>query len=124
MTSKATMRTFLREIIGGADAQRSDPVTRRAAIQDKGLQVITDLVEFDEDGIKSVCSSVRKLGGLIDDPNNPGQHIVNPGFNLPEICEKRLKLACYTVISYGLIGRTINQDGLSQDRSYLDNTGN
>ena len=119
MTSQAAMRTFLRDIIGVADAQGPDPSARRVAIQEEGLQAITDLVEFDDDGIKSVCSSVRKPGGLIDDPNNPGQHIVNPGFNIPAICEKRLKVACYAAKSYALIGRTINQDGLNRDRLKL-----
>ena len=113
------MRTFLRDVIGVADAQGGDPAARRVAIQDEGLQDITDLVEFDDDGIKSLCSSVRKPGGLIDDPNNPGRHIANPGFNIPAICEKRLKLACYAAKSYALIGRTINQDSLSRARLKL-----
>ena len=88
------MRTFLRDVIGIADADGGDPAARRIAIQQEGLEILEDLLEFDKDGIKSLCASVRKPGGQIDDPSNAGQKINNPGFNIPAICEKRLQLAC------------------------------
>ena len=62
---------------------------------------------------------MRKPGGQIDNPNNVGQRISNPGFNIPAICEKRLQLACYATKSYTLIGRQISQDALSRDRLKL-----
>ena len=116
MTSQAAMRTFLRDVIGITDVPGPDPAARRVAIQGEGLQDLTDLLEFDDGSIKSLCSSVRKPGGQIDDPNNVGQRISNPGFNIPAICEKRLQLACYAAKSYALIGRQISQDALSRDR--------
>ena len=63
MTSQAAIRTFLRDVIGITDVEGPDPAARRVAIQEEGLNVLTDLLEFDNDGIKSLCSSVRKTGG-------------------------------------------------------------
>ena len=119
MASQAAMRTFLRDVIGITDAPGPDPAARRVAIQEEGLLHLDDLVEFDKDGIKSLCSSVRKPGGQIPDPNNVGQVIPNPGFNIPAICEKRLQLACYAARTYALINRGLSQDGLSRARLKL-----
>ena len=85
------MRTYLRDIIGVADSAGTNPAARRVAIQEEGLSVLTDLLEFDDAGIKTLCSSVRKPGGLITDPNDANRQIVDPGFSIPAICEKRLK---------------------------------
>ena len=95
MTSQAAMHTFLRDVIGINYVEGPDPAARRVAIQEEGLNVLSDLLEFDKEGIKSLCSSVRKPGGQIPDPNNLGRLMANPGFNIPAICEKRLQLACY-----------------------------
>lgn len=74
---------------------------------------------FDKEGIKSLCSSVRKPGGQILDPNNADQLIMDPGFNIPGICEKRLLLACYGAKLYHSIGRNLSQEGLSRARMKL-----
>ena len=119
MTSQAAMRTFLRDVIGITDVEGPDPAARRIAIQEEGLNVLEDLLEFDKDGIKSLCSSVRKPGGQVPDPNNLGRLMSNPGFNIPAICEKRLQLACYGARTYDLIGRDLSQDALSRFRLKL-----
>ena len=119
MTSQAAMRTFLRDVIGINDVEGPDPAARRVAIQEEGLNVLSDLLEFDKDGIKSLCSSVRKPGGQVPDPNNLGRLMNNPGFNIPAICEKRLQLACYGARTYDLIGRDLSQDALSRFRLKL-----
>ena len=59
----AAIRTYLRNVIGVLD-----PMKRRQAIQDEGLGVITDFVEFDKEGIETLCLSVRKPGGTIANP--------------------------------------------------------
>ena len=72
MTFQAAMRTFLRDVIGISDADGAEPAARRVAIQQEGLENLEDLLEFDKDGIKSICASVRKPGGQIEDPSNAG----------------------------------------------------
>ena len=111
----ASFRTYLRDVIGV-----TDPRERREAIQSEGLETLNDFLEFDKDGIKTLCSSVRKPGGMIANPNaavegQPAQ-IPNPGFNIPAICEKRMIAATYTARTYDLIGRPITVDSMSRSR--------
>ena len=73
-------------------------------------------MDFDDEGIKTLCSSVRKPGGLVDDPNDPNCQVMDPGFNIPVICEKRLKWAAYGAKIYTMIGRPISHDALNRDR--------
>ena len=109
------MRTYLRDVIG-----ITDPIERRRAIQNKGLLLITDFAEFEKDDIETLCSSVRKPGGTIDNPNAaaPGQPAVipNPGHQIPAICEKRLVSAAYTAKYYKMIGRSITQLSMKRMR--------
>ena len=116
MSTQAAMRTYLRDIVGVADVEGANPGARRVAIQNEGLAVIDDLLEFDDDGIKTLCSSVRKPGGLVTDPNDPNRQVINPGFNIPAICEKRLKWAAYGAKIYNMIGRPISHDALNRER--------
>ena len=51
MTSQAAMCTFLRDVIGITDVEGPDPAARRVAIQEEGLNVLEELLEFDKDGI-------------------------------------------------------------------------
>ena len=113
------MRTFLRDVIGISDVEGMDPAARRMAIQEEGLETLEDLLEFDKEGIKSLCASVRKPGGRIEDPTNAGQLISNPRYNIPAICEKRLQLARFAARTYDLIGRGLSQDALNRDRLKL-----
>lgn len=111
----ATMRTYLRDVIG-----ITDPIERRRAIQNKGLLLITDFAEFEKDDIETLCSSVRKPGGTIDNPNADvaGQpaEIPNPGYQIPAICAKRLVSAAYNAKYYKMIGREITQQSISRVR--------
>ena len=92
MTSRADMRTFLHDIINIINIQGPELASCRFAIQGERLEVKKILLGFKDDGITSLCVLVRKLGGQIDNPNNVGQHISNPGFNILAICKKRLQL--------------------------------
>ena len=116
MAQGAAMRTYLRDIIVVSDTPGPNPGARRVAIQDEGLSVLTDLLEFDEAGIKTLCASVRKPGGLIVDPYDPNRQIADPGFHIPAICEKGLKWAVYGAKMYPLISRPIEQDSLNSLR--------
>ena len=114
MAQEAAMRTYLCDIIGVTDTTGPNPAARRIAIRDEGLAVLVDLLEFNESGIKTLCASVRKPGGMIVDPNDPGRQMVDPGFHIPAICEKRLKWAAYGARIYHMIGRNINHDSLNR----------
>ena len=50
------------------------------------------------------------------DPNDPNRQITNPGFNIPAICEKRLKWAAFGAKVYHMIGRHISHDALNRER--------
>ena len=116
MADLAAMRTYLRDVIG-----ITDPVERRQAVQDEGLAVLSDFVEFDKDGIETLCASVRKPGGTVPNPNaniaGAPATIPNPGYSIPAICEKRLVSASYTAGIYDMIGRSITN--LSMGRARL-----
>ena len=116
MSNQAALRTYLRDVIGVMDAPAPSHLARRLAIQNEGLSVIEDLLEFDDDGIKILCSSVRKPGGLLVDPNDPNCQIMNPSFNIPAVCEKRLKWAAFGAKVYDMIGRPISHDALNRER--------
>ena len=115
MATEAAMRTYLRDVIGIAD-----PIERRQAIQGEGLSVIGDFAEFEKDDIETLCSSVRKPGGTIANPNaaaaNAPATIPNPGYSIPAICEKRLVSAAYVAKIYSMIGREITQASMGRAR--------
>ena len=112
----ATIRLFLRDVIGISDVAGGNVHARRDAIRNEGLFVMDDLSEFDEEDIKVLCSSVRKPGGTVPDPTDPNRRIPNPGYNIPAIAEKRLRLAAYGARIYKMVGRGISPESLSRDR--------
>ena len=115
MAAANAMRTYLRDIIGIADIP-GDANARRVAVQEEGLNTIDDLIEFDDEGIQTLCQSVRKPGGTIVDPADATRRIPNPGYSIPAICEKRLKAAAYGARMYNMTGRTITHASLDRDR--------
>ena len=66
--------------------------------------------------IKTLCSSVQKLGGLVMDHHDPRHQIINLGFNIRTTCEKKMKWAAYVVKMYYMIRRPISHDSLNRDR--------
>ena len=115
----ASMRTYLRDVIGIPDSPGADVNARRVAVQNEGLETISDLIEFDEKGIKTLCISVRNPGGTITDPNDAARTISNPGHSIPAIAEKRLKDAVYGAKIYDLISRPLTHEALSRRRLRL-----
>ena len=115
MANEAAMRTYLRDVIGIAD-----PIERRHAIQGEGLNIIEDFAEFEKVDIETLCSSVRKPGGIIANPNaaavNAPTTIPDPGYSIPAICEKRLVSAAYTAKIYAMIERPITPVSLGRAR--------
>ena len=114
--AQAEMRNFLADVIGIADSPGTNIHARRDAVRNEGLEVMADLIEFDDEDVKTLCASVRKPGGTIPDPAGARRQIQDPGHSIPAISEKRLKLACYGSRIYDLIDRPITADSLSRNR--------
>ena len=51
----------------------------------EGLCSFEVLTNFNKEGIKSLCSSIRKPGGLVVDPNDANRQVQNPGISIPTI---------------------------------------
>ena len=125
MATEAATRTFLKDVIGLGN---NDEGTQKAnAIISEGLDDLADLHELSEDdGIKRLCSNVRKPLGTIPDPNwtepdpNPdGQTapmIPKNGQAIPAICEQRLTIAAYGAKIYNLVRRPVTSAILNRSR--------
>lgn len=108
------IRTYLKDVIGlGNDQLGTD---RANAIIGEGLDNFDALVDFNKDDIKSLCYTVRKPGGLMEDPNNNARQISNPGTSIPAIAESRLQVCAYGARIYKRLGREINATTLSKNR--------
>ena len=69
MASIVAMRAFLRDVIVLADSGAPDNDTRRDAVSDEGLSMMSGFSEFGDKGIKILCAS----------------RVVNPGHSIPTI---------------------------------------
>mmetsp|Transcript_14965 Transcript_14965/g.28161 ORF Transcript_14965/g.28161 Transcript_14965/m.28161 type:complete len:194 (-) Transcript_14965:5105-5686(-) len=97
--NRQASNTFLREQINVASAEL------REKLIDEGVAFDT-IADFDEDDIQSLCASIRRPGGQIQDAN--GDRVRNVGIAVPYLVEKRLKLACYAARYYTLVGRPVD----------------
>ena len=91
--------------------------TERAnAIINLGIENIADFIDLAiDDGVKSLCHTVRKPAGIIPEPGwvapnpNPNNliapHVSKPSYEMPPLCEQRLKTAAYGARLYGMIER-------------------
>ena len=112
-----TLRRYLQTVIGfGND---NEGLAKANAIIAEGLTEISDLVDLAEgkDGIKTLCTNVRKPSGLMPQPGwnvpdpNPfnleAPMIAQSGTAIPTLCEQRLAAAAYACKIYESIGRSI-----------------
>ena len=83
--SETKMITYLRYTIRVADVKWPTPASRHTDVKAEVLIDITDILELDNEDIKSLCNSVSKSGGIINDPINVNQSITNPGHNITSI---------------------------------------
>ena len=56
-------KQYLMQVIGLSTEAQAE------VVRDEGLMILDDFSSFDDEGIKTLCASVRKPGGLIPDPN-------------------------------------------------------
>ena len=80
------------------------------AIQNECLNILGNVLEFDEAGIKTLCCSVRKPGHMFFDSNDPSNRIVDSDFNNPLICENRLRRVAHGTRSYHMSGKAITYE--------------
>ena len=114
MAAVNAIRTYLKEVIGLGDDEQG---TQRAnAMISEGLDGFESLTDFNKEDIKSLCSSIRKPGGLVVDPNDNNRQVQNPGISLPAISESRLITCAYGASLYAMIGRVPNAVNLSRNR--------
>ena len=114
MTTTATIKSYLKDIIGLGD--NATGTARANAVIDQGMDDLAEISTFDEDDIQRLCAAVRKPGGTIADPNNAGQTMPDPGQSIPAISESRLKLATYGAKLYGQVGRDVEPTALARSR--------
>ena len=126
MTDIASLRTYLKEVVGLGRNQEG--IDRADAIIREGLEKISDLIDLaDEDGVKTRCNNVQKPSGTVPQPGwiapdpNPtnlsAPQVPKPGQVIPSLCEQRLITAAYGAKLYASIGRTtISADMLSKSR--------
>ena len=118
------LRTFLRQVIGlGKDPEELE--ISHAGI-DEGVDIINELAEVYDDGIKKLCSNVRKPVGSIPDPvwvaPDPNHNVyiapnvAKPSKSISTTCEQRLMLVAYGVTVYTCISRSIATTNLCRSR--------
>ena len=125
MVTVPATRAYLRITIGlGNDAEGEE---RANAIIEEGLDDLSEIGELaDNEGIKTLCSSVRKPAGTMPQPGwqapdpNPNQltapSVPRIGKVIPVICEQRLALAAYGAAIYRSIGRNVEPAILNRVR--------
>ena len=125
MVTVPATRAYLRITIGlGNDAEGEE---RANAIIEEGLDDLSEIGELaDDEGIKTLCSSVRKPAGTMPlpgwrepDPNPEGliaPRVPRIGKIIPVICEQRLTLAAYGASIYQSIGRDVEPAILNRAR--------
>ena len=109
------------------------------AVQDDGLQILDSSSNFEEDDIKTVCKSVRKLGGTIVNHqytlyeaqfftatdasarniirrNHGSPRIPNLGMKILTNCEQQIISAACAIKQYDMVHQTITHDSLNLDR--------
>ena len=125
MVTVPATRAYLRVTIGlGNDAEGKE---RANAIIEEGLDDLSEIGELaDDDGIKTLCSSVRKPAGTMPQPGwqepdpNPNQltapRVARIGKDIPVICKQRLTLAAYGAAIYQSIGREVEPGNCNRVR--------
>ena len=105
-TSEAVMRIYLRDAISVSDLTVGTVGARHIDVQEGGLIAIKYFLVLDKTGIKTLCEYVCKLGGKFSSAYNPTAMITNPGYIIPDMCEKRLKAVAYTANIYDILNHS------------------
>ena len=104
MAAVATMRTYFQDVINvSAETART--------IIDKWLDEFNSLVKFTEADMKALCTTIRRPGGMINNPRaniaDQPPTICDPGHLISMVAEKRLLMNAYTDMHQARTSRPI-----------------
>ena len=114
MASVAIMRTYFRDVINvSAETART--------IINQGLDDFDSLVEFTEADMKTLCTNIRRPGGMITNPraNNSDlpPTICDPGHLISMVAKNCLLMTAYAEIHQARTSRPI--DSQSMTRAFI-----
>ena len=95
-----------------ADTQMGIPALTLPGLAIEGITVPDDLLDFNEDDLKTVMSNLRRPAGTIPDPADPTAVIPRPSYEFGAKSFKRLKIAALAVSYYESIGRPCTPDNM------------
>ena len=73
---------------------------------------VADLIDFDKESIKQIAENLRRPGGRVRDPDDPGSTIPTPPFVFGAKSQTRLVVACHLVRFYTCIGRPLSPSNM------------
>jgi hypothetical protein len=90
------------------DGQMGIPHAAVIQLQQEGITIVDDLIDFDKDTIEQIAANLRRPAGRIPDPNPniaPGATIPTPPFVFGAKSQKRLVTAAQLLRYYEEVGR-------------------
>jgi hypothetical protein len=93
-----------------ADDQMGIPHITVIQLQNEGISIVDDLVDFDKDTLQQVADNLRRPGGRVQDPTPGavvGATIPTPPFVFGAKSQKRLLAACDIIRYYEETGRPL-----------------
>ena len=84
-------------------------------LQQEGITAVSDLADFDKDGLQQLADNLRRPGGRVPDPNPgaaAGATIPTPSFVFGAKSQKRIAVACDLVRFYDTVGRDLTAANL------------
>jgi hypothetical protein len=90
------------------EAQMSIPHATVTQLQQEGITIVDDLINFDKGTLEQVAANPRQLAGRVPDPNPaaaPGAMIPTPPFVFGAKSQKRLVIATRLLRYYEEVGR-------------------
>ena len=91
------------------------PHTTVMQLHAKGIEAVTDLVDFDKDSLQQLADNLRRPGGCVLDPNSgapAGATIPTPPFVFGAKSQKQIAITCDLVRFYAMVGHDLTAANL------------
>ena len=102
MAETRSLQTYLKDQMKFRTNEKAD------AVMAEGLDTYASFLDFTKDDIKTLCSSIRKPGGVVAGRGRGAPDVPNNGLHVPAIAETRLAWATYAAKYYHMIDRPLN----------------